>query len=320
MQTEDRILAILKAKKDFVSGEELSHTFGLTRMGIWKVIQRIKSLGYVITAQPHEGYKLTSIPDRLIPFELTWNLKTKCIGKNVLAFERVASTNDNAYELANSGAKEGTVVVSEEQSEGKGRLGRSWISPPYKGIYMSIILRPDILPLDAPKITLIATLSVCRSISEMTSLLSFIKWPNDVIINGRKVCGILTEMNAEVDRINFLIAGIGVNVNTDRSCLPKEASSIKEEFGIRISRIELMRLIMIRFDEYYEVFQRKGFGTILSEIKRLSYSLGKRVRVHYLDRFIEGHVQDIDKDGALILRLDNGFIERISAGDLVNVR
>ncbi len=318
--TEDRILGILKEKDDFVSGEDLSHRLGLSRMGIWKAIQRIKSLGYSVVAQPHLGYKLVEIPDSLIPFELAWNLKTKSVGKKVLSFKKTESTNNTAYELAAKGAKEGTAVFAEEQTKGKGRLGRRWISPAHKGIYMSVILRPNIVPSSAPEVTLIATLSVTKAIRELTGLLSFIKWPNDVVINDKKICGILTEMNAEIDKVNFLIVGIGVNVNSDRKDLPKEGSSIKEELRQRISRIELARLILLRFDEYYDTFKKLGFNSILSEIKRFSSSLNKRVRVHFLDRFIEGNAQDIDKDGALLVRLDNGFVEKVFAGDLVNIR
>ncbi|MBM3253415.1 MAG: biotin--[acetyl-CoA-carboxylase] ligase [Candidatus Omnitrophica bacterium] len=318
--TEDRILWILKEKDDFISGEELSHRLGLSRMGIWKAIQRIKLLGYSVVAQPHLGYRLIEVPDRLIPFELTWNLKTKSIGKSVLSFKKIESTNNTAYELATNGAREGTVVFAEEQTKGKGRLGRSWLSPAYKGIYMSVILRPNIAPSSAPELTLIATLAVTKAIRELTGLLSFIKWPNDVVINSKKVCGILTEMNAEIDKVNFLIVGIGINVNSEKKDLPKEASSIKEELKQRISRIELARLILLRLDEYYEIFKEFGFNPPLAEIKRYSSTLNRRVKVHYLNRFIEGHAQDIDKDGALLVRLDNGFAEKVFAGDLVNIR
>jgi len=267
------------------------------------------------------GYNLTKIPNRLIPFELTWNLKTKYIAKKVLSFKKVKSTNDVACELANNGIKEGTIVVSEEQSGGKGRLGRRWVSPAHKGIYMSIILRPNIPPVSSPELTLIGTLAVCGAIRKLTGLSSFIKWPNDVIINNKKVCGILTEMSAEVDKVKFLVIGMGVNVNTSKKQLHlKDATSIMEELGYEESRIELTKLILLRFDELYDTFKRKGFSSILSEIKKFSATLNRRVRVHYLDRFIEGHVQNIDKDGALVIRRDSGFIEKVYSGDIVNIR
>jgi len=318
---DDKILNYFKKhEEEYVSGEDLSHELGISRAGVWKHIESLREEGYDIEAFPHLGYRLISIPDRLTEIELKWRLKTDIIARKIYSYKETSSTNDAAYHLAASGEKEGSVVIAESQTAGRGRMGRQWVSPKFKGAYFSVILRPDILPKEVSSITLFSALSVAKTIREMFDLAAFIKWPNDVLINNKKICGILTEMNAETDKINFVIIGIGININTKEEFLPKGATSIMEARGAEISRIELVKGIFKNLDKYYKFFNNGQIAEIIREYKEFSNFLGTRVRVTYHDTKIEGYVVDVDKDGALILRMDSGLNERVLAGDVTMLR
>jgi len=318
---DDKILNCFKKNEEgYVSGEEMSRELGISRAAVWKHIENLREEGYAIEAFPHLGYKLISIPDRLTEAELGWRLKTDIIAKKIYSYKETASTNDTAYDLAASGEKEGSVVIAESQSAGRGRMGRKWFSPKSKGAYFSVILRPDILPKKVPGITLFSALSVAKTIRETMNLDAFIKWPNDVLIDGQKICGVLTEMNAETDKINFVIIGVGININTKKEDLPKGATSIMEELGRELSRIETVRGIFKNLDKYYKLFKNGDMGEIIKEYKEFSNFLGTRVQVSYHDTKIEGYAIDVDSDGALILRMDSGLNERIMAGDVTMLR
>jgi len=247
-------------------------------------------------------------------------LKTSKFGKEVIYYDTVSSTNTIAYDLAKRGAQEGTTVIAEAQVKGKGRLSRRWFSPKEKGIYMSIILRPDITPFQAPRITLIAAVSAALGIREATALAVFIKWPNDLLVSSKKIGGILTEMEAETDSINFLILGIGINVNTKLSELPKGATSVLEETGAKASRAKLVQAMLEKLEHNYALSKKEGFSPIIKEWRNLSATLGRRVRAVCMHKKIEGEAIGIDSDGALIIRLDNGFHEKVMAGDVVLLR
>jgi BirA family biotin operon repressor/biotin-[acetyl-CoA-carboxylase] ligase len=222
--------------------------------------------------------------------------------------------------MASAGEPEGTVVIAEYQTKGRGRLGRKWISPRGKGAYFSIILRPDILPREISVITLFSSLAVAKTIREAVALPAFIKWPNDVLINGKKVCGILTEMNAEIDKINFVITGIGMNINTKMELLPKGATSLAEEKGKELERLEVVRMVLRNLDKYYRIFNTGKIEDILGEYKKLSAVLDRYVEVNYHNRLLSGYAVDVDKEGALILRMESGLNQRILAGDVVMLR
>jgi len=323
---DEKILNILRSKTDtHVSGEDLCKLADISRAAIWKHIEKLRDEGYEIEASPHLGYRLVSIPDSLISGEIKWKLDTKIIGKEIISYKKVDSTNDIAYSLAEKGMREGVVILAEEQAKGKGRLGRSWASPANSGIYMSCILRPRIIPTEIPKITLLVAVAVARSVRDMCGLWALIKWPNDIMINDRKVCGILTEMKAEQDKVNFVIVGIGVNVNTHLKGLPKGASSLREEMmkiggNEHISRVALTRRILENLEENYNLLKERGFDPIIEVWKELSAMLGSRVKVMMQNRGFEGQVQNIDQDGALIVRRDSGILEKISSGDITMIR
>lgn len=323
---DEKILNVLRHGRDsYISGEDLCKLAGISRAAIWKHIEKLRQEGYDIEAMPHLGYKLVSAPDSLIPSEIKWRLKTRILGKNVLSYRKVDSTNTVAYGLAEDGIKEGTIIIAEEQAKGKGRQGRHWSSPSKGGIYMSCILRPSIAPNEISRITLLAAVAVAQAVREVASLEVTIKWPNDIMMHDRKICGILTEMKAEQDRVDFVVVGIGINVNTARSELPKGGTSIKEELRHRgekasVHRVELAKKVLEKIEEYYNIMKEEGFEPIINIWKDLSAMIGSRVRITLHEKTFEALAHDIDPDGALIVRMESGTLERISSGDVVMIR
>ncbi|MBN2453862.1 MAG: biotin--[acetyl-CoA-carboxylase] ligase [Candidatus Omnitrophica bacterium] len=326
MGLDDDILDVLRENGGtHISGEELCKTAGVSRAAIWKHIEKLRDEGYDIEASPHLGYRLIGIPDSLIPGEIKWKLKTAIVGRKILSYRKVDSTNTIAYGLAEKGLEEGAVIIADEQTGGRGRQGRVWNSPPGSGIYMSIILRPGMAPNEIPKITLVAAVAVAKAVRQFTGLPAIIKWPNDILVNRRKVCGILTEMKAEQDRIGFIVLGIGVNVNTRHKDLPKTASSLKEELRRHggdndLSRVELVKKILEAVDRHYNLLKKKGSGPIIEEWKELSAMLGARIRVALPNRSFEAQAHDIDQDGSLVVRLDSGMLQKVAAGDVEMIR
>ncbi|MFA5255527.1 MAG: biotin--[acetyl-CoA-carboxylase] ligase [Candidatus Omnitrophota bacterium] len=323
---DEKILNVLRHNRDsYVSGEELCKLAGISRAAIWKHIEKLRLEGYDIEALPHLGYKLVAIPDSLIPSEIKWKLKTKVFGINVISYRKVDSTNNIAYELAEKGMKEGTVILADEQLKGKGRHGRHWSSPSRGGIYMSCILRPSIAPNQISKITLLAAIAVAQAIRDFSSLEVTIKWPNDIMMDRKKLCGILTEMKAEQDSADFVVLGIGINVNSSIKHLPRGASSIMEELRhrgdkINLSRVDLARRVLERLEEYYNLMKSEGFGPIIDIWKDLSVMIGSRVKVSLHGKTFEALAHDIDPDGALVVRTESGVLEKISSGDVAVIR
>lgn len=244
--------------------------------------------------------------------------QTQIIGRKIETFDSVTSTNDVAFDLALKGAEEGMVVFALAQSKGRGRQNREWISISKVGIYLSLILRPQIRPDEAQEITLMSALSVVKTIREITSLVALIKWPNDILINDKKICGILTEMDAEADRVKFLIAGIGINVNTDEKDLPSTASSLKELGKKEVELDKFLLELLKQLDKYYLLF-KEDKPAIIKECKEFTHLWGKRIKVKTIDKDIEGQAVDLDERGALIIRLDNGFLEKVLSGDVLMV-
>jgi len=318
---QDKILDFLKKKSSgYISGEEISQHLGISRQGLWKHILELKALGYEIIAVPHLGYRLVSIPDRLFPSEISYNLNTKFIGKKIYYFEEVATTMDIALDLGIKQEKEGTIILAEGQTKGKGRLGRSWFSPKYKGIYFSLILRPEVLPQQASLFTLLSGVSVCEAIKLITHIDVQIKWPNDILIHNKKLGGILTELSAEMDKVHFIVIGIGINVNNDKKTLPMNATSLKLKLKENINRIELLKEILRRIEENYFLFKEKQAKIIIEKWKEFNCTLTKRVKIIAHKEHIEGQAQDIDLDGSLLIRCDSGLIRKITAGDVIHCR
>jgi BirA family biotin operon repressor/biotin-[acetyl-CoA-carboxylase] ligase len=321
---DEKILRILRMSKDrFITAQEISRLSSVSKIVVSRYIHKLRQEGYDIQFQPHWGYKLLTLPDKLFASELKWQLNTKIIGRKILSYNVVDSTNIIAFSLAEQNAPEGTVVFAEGQNKGRGRFGRRWVSPKSKGIYLSIVLRPKVASSEAALITLLAAVSCAETIRKACGLRALIRWPNDILVNSKKVCGILTEMQTEDNKVKFIVLGIGINVYTAVSKLPLGASSLCTEAGtgrIHISRLELARELLRRIDREYILFKRRGSTNIIVQWQNLSALSGKRIKVYFPHRTIEGQAQDIDEQGALIVRLDNGFKQHIIAGDVVKIR
>lgn len=322
MSTRQQLLIYLKeGKGTWVSGEFLAHKMAVSRSAVWKHIGSLKDDGYVIESSRKKGYLFRQTSDFLLTDEIREGLNTNVFGKKeIIYFRETDSTNIRAKYLAGDGAPEGTVVVAETQTQGRGRKGRSWFSPAGEGIYTSVILRPPIPPNEAPKLTLIASVAVAEALLSLTSLKIKIKWPNDILIAGRKVAGILTEISTDMDRIDYVVIGVGVNVNTPRKSLRTDirqtATSVFMETGKVFPRIALLRAFLEWLEIYYEAFKTKGFDPILNRWKHLADIIGQRISVDLMDSVRVGKVLDIDKDGFLILQDREGTIERIISGDV----
>ena len=302
-----------------VSGEELGRSINMSRTAVWKYINELRREGYRIDSVPSKGYYFISAPDRLLPEEIKAGLNTRVLGQEIIHHQEAFSTQETAKSQAVQGAREGTVVVAETQSGGRGRIGRGWTSPS-GGIYLSIILRPNIKPTEALRLPLIAGIAVARAIEKLIDLKPKLKWPNDIIIDDLKTGGILTEMSAEVDRLDWVIIGIGLNVNTPRKAFPPEvegiATSLREVKGTDIPRIKLLQHILTELESLYDDFHQRGFESLRQQWKALSNTIGEPVRVISGTEETTGRAVDIDLDGALILQRDDGIRERIIAGDV----
>lgn len=320
---KEAILKLLKLNKDtFLSGQYISDKFNVSRTAIWKCMNSLKEIGYKIESVPNKGYKLISSPDILTHEEIEPYLTTNIIGKNILYYKKVDSTNNKAKELAPN-SPEGTVVISELQTSGRGRLGRNWFSSSGDGIYMSAILKPNVDPVNASKITQIAAAALCKSFN-ILGIKSYIKWPNDIIINSKKVCGILTEMDAELNQINHIILGIGINVNMDKDNFPKDidtiASSLKIESGKHINRKKLVSSILNNFEILYnEYLNKKDILSSVKICKENSIILGKEIKIIKGNEVLQGIAVDIDDDGLLIIKDKNNSLSKVLSGE-VSVR
>lgn len=316
------ILKLLR-EKEYVSGEVLANKLSISRVAIWKQIQKLKDTGYKIISDQNLGYCLVSRPDLLLPQEIQRGLSTKYIGKEIYYFPELKSTNIISKEKAlyrAEGINEGTLIIAERQSAGKGRLGREWFSPA-GGIWFSIILYPQLSPSYISRITLMTAVAVVKAIKICTQIKSQIKWPNDILVNEKKVCGILTEMSAELDIINWVVVGIGVNVNIKQQEFPEDirerTTSLKEVLGKKVLRVKLAQVFLQEFEKYYEILKRREFSFILKEWKLYSYTLGKKIRVDIGEKIITGEAMDINESGALILKKEDGELIEIISGTII---
>ncbi len=319
--TDQRIIELFRKNPGgIVSGEELGSALNISRTAVWKHIKTLQELGYQIEAVPSQGYRLLSSPDILIAEEIAAGLTTKRIGRKIICFKKTDSTNLIAFKLGEQGAEEGTVVISEEQSHGKGRLGRHWESPYGVNLYCSIILRPPLMPVKAAQFTFLSAVAVAQAIEKTTSLLPRIKWPNDVLVNGMKVSGMLNEMSAETEKINFLVLGIGVNINMRREQFPSglrhPASSLFLEGGKPVNRAEFTRALLTTFDLLYDDFLQRGVSPVREQLLARSAFMGKRVKISFQENESFGIAAGLDDDGALLLQQSDGTIEKVLAGDV----
>lgn len=318
---KEEILMLLKENTNgFISGQEISEKFGVSRTAIWKYINQLKKDGYEIESVSKKGYKLLACPDLLTYEEIQKELNTEFVGRNIIHFESIDSTNAKAKDLALSPNEDGVIVIAEKQTMGKGRLGRNFISPKGKGIWMSIILKPDINPLKVSLVTQIAAAAINNAFKEM-AISTFIKWPNDILLNNKKICGILTEMNAELTKVNFIIIGIGINVNLDEDDFTEElketATSIKIETGRKLDRKEIVARILNNFEPLYRDFVDKEYiDETIRICRENSILIGKEVRVIKKGKSVKAEVLDINSKGELVVKYENGNIEELISGEI----
>lgn len=298
------ILKMLRETDGYVSGQELCNHFGVSRTAVWKAINQLKEMGYEIEAVQNKGYHLLSVPDVINDVELESIRKTKWAGCEIHYFDTIDSTNTKAKELAESGHPTGTLVVSEQQTAGRGRRGRSWESPSGIGIFMTLMLKPDINPNNASMLTLVTALATARALRRVANVPALIKWPNDLVVNGKKICGMLTEMSAQFDYINNIVIGIGINVHNE--AFPEEiaetASSLLLECGHRFHRADIIEAFLEEFEAAYEVYLKtEDMEGLQEDYNELLVNINRQVRVLDPKEPFEGKAMGITKKGELIV-------------------
>lgn len=329
-----KILSILKKNNDFVSGQMLCDTLGVSRTAVWKVINQLKKDGYVIESVTNKGYRLIDNPDLITESEIKSHLKYEKDGvtlcgaiKEIVYYDEIDSTNNEAKRQAEKGeVKDGTLFVAECQTGGRGRRGRNWVSPPGSGIWMSLFLKPDISPASASMLTIVAAMAVTESVGKIVKELGEkadckIKWPNDLVLNGKKICGILTEMSAEVDYIHFVVIGIGINVNTTDfdDEIKAMASSIYKETGAKVSRSQIIAYFSESFERYYKTFVKSGdLSGLVEAYNEMLINKDKEVKAIFADAELTGVAKGINGLGELIIETKEG--ERIVRSGEVSVR
>lgn len=314
---EEILKILLDKNKDFISGEEISELLGISRTAVWKHINTLKNKGYNIESINKKGYRISEIPNDILTREnITYNLNSKFIGRNILHFDTIDSTNDYAKKIAND-MENGTVIISEEQTKGRGRMGRKWYSRKGDGVWMSIILKPDINPYDCPFITLIAGASIVKSLNKL-GVKSSIKWPNDIVINNKKICGVLTELAAEIDKVNYVVLGIGINIKTldfDED-IENIATSLYKE-GYKLSRIDIVREILMEFENLYNNYiYNEDKEETLNICKKYSAILNKNIYLLKNGEKTRAKCIDINKDGNLIVQFEDNSIKEIISGEV----
>lgn len=317
-----KILKKLNEINGSISGQQLCEEFEVSRTAIWKVIKNLKEDGYQIESVSGKGYHLIHTPNILTKSEIENHLNTEWIGREIHVFEKTQTTNNVAKELGDQGKKHGTLVVSDTQTDGKGRRGKSWQSPAGTSISMSVLLRPEISPEKASMLTLLMALSVVKGIEEVTETIFAIKWPNDIIFNKKKICGILTEMSAEPDMVHYIVIGVGINVN--KKSIPKDlapfASSLEAELGKEYSRVGILTSILFYFEKYYKIFlETEDLSNLKKEYETYLINQNQKVCVMEKDKKVVGDARGITDTGKLIIEQENNKVIEINAGE-VSVR
>ncbi|WP_033541212.1 biotin--[acetyl-CoA-carboxylase] ligase [Planococcus sp. CAU13] len=311
---------LMEASGAHVSGQELADEFGISRTAVWKHIKELQDKGYEITSVKKKGYMLSGIPDTLEPSAIQPLLKTERLGRTIEWIATCDSTQIIAHQLAQQGVPDGTAVLAEEQTAGRGRMARKWDSAYGKGIWMSVILRPDVPLHRAPQFTLVAAVAVVRAIEEVTGLRPDIKWPNDILLNGKKCTGILTELQSDADGIQALIIGIGLNANQDAGDFSDEvkdiATSLKMEAGQAVSRQQLVRAMLFYLEHYTAIYINEGFGVLKMMWESYSTTIGKPVRARMAKETLEGIAEGITDEGVLQLRTPDGRLHGIYSADI----
>ncbi|MBW8349065.1 biotin--[acetyl-CoA-carboxylase] ligase [Bacillus sp. IITD106] len=312
--------ALANADGKYLSGQALANIIGCSRTAIWKHIEDLRKSGFELEAVRKKGYRLISKPAHLSEPDILFGLETKTIGRTIHYYDSVESTQTIAHKAAREGAAEGTVVIAGEQTGGKGRMSRPWHSSKQKGIWMSMIVRPKLPPEKAPQFTLITAIACARAIEEVTGLEPHIKWPNDILYKGKKLTGILTELQGEADKVNFLIIGIGMNVNQSTDDFPEEvkerATSLEIESGNKVSKTKVVQSILKYFEKYYELYMEKGFAPLKILWESYAAGIGQPIIARTLNGEISGIALGITDEGILKVKDQDGNIHHIYSADI----
>ncbi len=321
MTTREQIVQLFRNRPgEYVSGQELSRELHISRAAIWKQIEQLRELGYEIEAQRARGYRLLESPDLLLPADLTSDLSSQLVGQQIHCVASTSSTNQLAQQMATEGVSEGLVVLAEEQTAGRGRMGRRWESPAGVNVYGSILLKPQIPPYQAPQLTFLSAVATAEVLTDLYAINARVKWPNDILVGGRKIAGLLNELSAETEQIHSLVLGIGINVNMLAEQFPDDlrypATSVRIETGRSQPRVALVRQLLQRIDFLYAEFLEQGFAPLRRRWEALFDLLDRQVEVDLGNRKISGVIGGLEADGALRLFLPDGQVERIVAGDV----
>ena len=319
---KNEILRALRETDSYVSGQELCRKLGVSRTAVWKNIRSLQEDGYEIEAVTNRGYRLAGVPDTIAEEEVASRLQTERMGRQIRYFSRIDSTNQYAKRIAEEGAPDGTLIIADEQTAGKGRSGRTWVTPPAEAIAFTLLLRPKLSPDRISMVTLVMGLAVTNAVNSLYGVSAGIKWPNDVVIKGRKLCGILTEMSAEVRQVNYIVIGVGINANL--TSFPEEireiATSLKLELGRDINRAELIARVMTEFERLYAEFEAQGdLGAVMQEYNELCLNAGSKVRVLDPNGEYTGTSRGINSMGELLVETEDGQMQEVYAGE-VSVR
>jgi BirA family biotin operon repressor/biotin-[acetyl-CoA-carboxylase] ligase len=326
MTTKAKLLRRLTDRRHhWVSGEELSNGLGISRTAVWKQINNLKADGHRILSAPKKGYCLEQIADRLDAEALQAMVHTRVMGRPAIrVLEQTDSTNLQAKMMADQKAAEGTLIVADTQTLGRGRRGRTWHSPAGRNIYASLILRPQLAPSQAPQITLMAAVALARTLETSAALDAKIKWPNDVMVGGKKIAGILTELSTDMESVAYVVVGFGINVNIREAEMPEEirpiATSIHMQSGTETSRTRLLCDLLENFETAYALLNDEGFGPVMAQWRAMTDIIGQRANVDVMGRRLTGTVAAVDDDGVLILEDDGGAVHRILSGDVTRLR
>lgn len=318
---KSEILRLLKESDDYISGQQMCDRFHVSRTAVWKAIEQLKKEGYEIEAVRNRGYRLLESPDIMSEAEIRSLMDTEWAGKNIVYFDEIDSTNNRAKELGEKDGVHGTLFVADRQVAGKGRRGRVWESPKGISIYMTILLRPDLIPTKAPMLTLVMAQSVAEGIREVTGMETGIKWPNDIVMNKKKVCGILTEMSTQMDYINYIVIGIGINVQNE--AFPEEigevATSLRIESGKKQNRAAIIEAVWEEFEKYYDIYLKtEDMQGLVGEYNRKLANMNQQVRVLDPKDPYEGTARGITPKGELIV--DTWEARKLVSSGEVSVR
>ncbi len=321
MTSRDRILNFFREHPgQYVSGQEISDKLKVSRAAVWKQVKSLRELGFRIESKHSSGYCLLESPDLLLAADIEKDLAVRVIGTQVATFGEIDSTNSYARQLGESGAGEGIVVIADQQNAGRGRLGRTWVSPRGVNLYCSVLLRPAIPVQQAPQLTFLSAVAVAQTLADCCGLQAQVKWPNDVLVNGLKIAGLLNEMSAETERIHFVVLGMGVNLNMSAEQMPERqnypATSVLLHTGQPVDRNAFARTLLQRLDQYYNELLECGFAPIRKRWEDLCHIMGQRVSVTQPQEMVLGTVVGLDTDGSLLLETEAGDVRRIISGDV----